>query len=520
MAIAAQSTPQYVVGPIGAVRHRPWPLYLASTSRAIEAAALAAAPPHMLMERAGRSTQRLAHAIAPHARRAWIAAGPGNNGGDGLECAALLAGDGLVVDVSLMTDDESRLPADARIALGRARAAGAIVTRGLSRPELGPRDLAIDALLGLGRSRAIGPPLSDAIEALNGSPCAVLSIDLPSGLDADTGWLDTSTAPRSPCVRAHHTLSLLTLKPGLFTAHGRDHAGHVWLDDLGVDVAHRVDAWLVGEAAAQPARAHASHKGAFGDVVVIGGAATMTGAIRLAGRAASLCGAGRVFLAPLEGPLNFDAAAPELMTRSWPTAPIEDATIVCGCGGGTAVRAALPDVLARAPRLVLDADALNAVACDPMLSAQLVARAAAGRATVLTPHPLEAARLLAVTTQAVQHDRLAAARQLADRTRAVVVLKGSGSIVAAPGSIASINASGNAALATAGSGDVLAGMIGGHWAASGDTVTAGDSALSRALEAARSMVARHGALADAWTLRHAGPMVASEQLRALTNPAP
>ncbi|MGA0612574.1 NAD(P)H-hydrate dehydratase [Caldimonas sp. KR1-144] len=506
--------PRFIVGPQGPAGPERWPLYKTAASRAIESAAQHAVPPHTLMERAAQALERLARAIAPHARRVWIVAGPGNNGGDGLECAAMLAAAGAQVHVSLLAADTARLPPDASIALERARAAGVAITRALDPPPLGPHDLAIDALLGLGRrNRAPSRPLADAIAALNALPCAILSVDLPSGLDADTGWLQHADKEAAPCVRATHTLALLTLKPGLFTAHGRDHVGTVWFDDLGVAHEHPVDAWLVCRAAAAAERPHASHKGSYGDVVVIGGAATMGGAVRLAGRAAALTGAGRVFVSPLEGPVEFDPGAPELMMRDWTTSPIDHATVVCGCGGGEVVRSALSRVLARAPRLVLDADALNAVATDPMLAAQLVARAAAGRATVLTPHPLEAARLLGSTTEAVQSDRLAAAQQLADRTRAVVVLKGSGTVVAAPWSAPSINATGNAALANAGSGDVLAGMIGGGWMAGGRATDV--SAAAQALIAAREMVASHGALADTWAVRRHGPMVPSSQLAML-----
>lgn len=508
------AVPQCIVGPRGPSGGERWPLYGVEASRAIETAAQSVLPPHTLMERAAASIARLARAVAPHARQVWVAAGPGNNGGDGLETAALLARSGTPVQVCLLCDDPARLPADAAEALERARAAGVAVTPSLDRPPMGPHDLAIDALLGLGRRRhSPNHPLADAMAALNALPCPVLSVDMPSGLDGDTGWLDRG-ARESPCVRAAHTLALLTLKPGLFTAHGRDHAGCVWFDALGVEHEQRADTWLATGASAPTLRPHASHKGGFGDVVVIGGAATMGGAVQLAGRAAALAGAGRVYVAPLDEAIAFDPCAPELMLRSWTTSPIDHATVVCGCGGGEAVRAALPGVLARAPRLVLDADALNAVATDPMLAAQLVARAAAGRATILTPHPLEAARLLASSADAVQRDRLAAARQLAERTRAVVVLKGSGTVVAAPWPPASINASGNATLATAGSGDVLAGMIGGHWAAMGEASGAAAVA-AQALLAARDMVARHGALADAWAADHRGPMLASEQLRRL-----
>jgi hydroxyethylthiazole kinase-like uncharacterized protein yjeF len=160
-------------------------------------------------------------------------------------------------------------------------------------------------------------------------------------------------------------------------------------------------------------------------------------------------------------------------------------TVVCGCGGGNAVRDALPPLLSHAARLVLDADALNAIALDSALQTQLVARAARGLPTVLTPHPLEAARLLESDVTGIQADRVAAASQLAARFRVVVVLKGSGSIVAAPGALPSVNPTGNALLASAGTGDVLAGWIGGVWAGGGD-----------AREAAIGAVWRHGHAAD------------------------
>jgi hydroxyethylthiazole kinase-like uncharacterized protein yjeF len=160
---------------------------------------------------------------------------------------------------------------------------------------------------------------------------------------------------------------------------------------------------------------------------------------------------------------------------------------VCGCGGGQAVQAHLPALLADATRAVFDADALNAIAADPSLQTLLAARQSHGCATVLTPHPLEAARLLQCSTHDVQSDRRRAAQQLADRLGCVVVLKGSGSVIAAPGQLALINHSGNALLASPGTGDVLAGMIGALLAAGLPARTA----------AARA-VFMHGRLADRW----------------------
>jgi hydroxyethylthiazole kinase-like uncharacterized protein yjeF len=318
----------------------------------------------------------------------------------------------------------------------------------------------------------------------------VLAADVPSGLDADTG------AALGACVDAHHTLTFLTLKPGLFTASGRDHAGRVWLDALGTDIAaltgnDAAHAWLRSLAARLPmsARRHAQHKGSFGDVAVVGGAVGMAGAALLAARAAHAAGAGRVYVELLDvsTATALDPLRPELMFRSdWSsqTDALASATVVCGCGGGTAVRSKLPRILSRASRLVLDADALNAIAADSGLVTLLRARAA--HSTVLTPHPLEAARLLGVTTTDVQADRLRAARELADRYATIVVLKGSGSVISAPGELPSINASGNASLANAGTGDVLAGWIGGLWS----------QTVAPALEIVLRAVAEHGAAAE------------------------
>ena len=240
---------------------------------------------------------RLALAIAPHARRIWVAAGPGNNGGDGLEAAAILRRAGKDAR-ALLIGDRGALPADAADAFARAQAAGVPLDAG---PEgLDGRDLAIDALLGIGATRAPEGRLADAMHRLNALACPVLAVDVPSGLDVDSGQ-----AYGKACVVAHHTLALLTLKPGLFTAEGRDHAGRVWLDTLGIE--RRADeaepvAWLRGVPAGDRHRAlrrHAAHKGSFGDVAVVGGAAGMVGAALLAARAAHAAGAGRVFVVPL-----------------------------------------------------------------------------------------------------------------------------------------------------------------------------------------------------------------------------
>jgi hydroxyethylthiazole kinase-like uncharacterized protein yjeF len=465
---------------------RGWPLFDAAGSRALEAAAAAGTPAHTLMQRAGIAVARLALAIAPGAGHIAVLAGPGNNGGDGFEAALHLHRAGKSVTVHALGEASGR-PADASASLQRAREAGVRIVEG-GTPATA--DLLIDALLGLGASRPPAGALRDTILAINASAAPCLAVDVPSGLDADHGC-----GLGNAVVRATHTLALLTLKPGLLTAQGRDHVGTLWLDPIGSEpcwpqVPPR--AWLTGASdvrALAQERPHAGHKGHFGDVIVIGGAPGMAGAATLAARAALAGGAGRVYLAPLDASLpGHDAAAPELMWRPgvWRDHPqaLDDATVVCGCGGGTAVQEVLPVVLSRSARLVLDADGLNAVAADPALRALLVRRGAVGRPTVLTPHPLEAARLLGRPDAAkVQADRLAAAEALAAEAQAVVALKGSGTIVVGAGRTCTINPTGDARLASAGTGDVLAGWLGGWWSAT----------RCDAFDAARAAVWAHGA---------------------------
>lgn len=475
-------------------------LHGVASTREIERVALAATPPFTLMERAGDAVARLALALSAHARRVVVFAGPGNNGGDGLVAATRLQAMGKTVSVLLLADT-ARLPADAQEARSRAQAAGIdvrVAAPGDVSAAGDGADLVIDALLGIGATRAPEGEIGAAIEriaALRATGARVLAVDVPSGLDADRGCAIGVRA-----VVADDTLCLITVKPGLFTAEGRDHAGRVWSASIGVDATEpaSVDAWLAGRgdpSCRHLSRLHAQHKGSFGDVAVLGGAPGMEGAALLAARAAHGAGAGRVFVELLghdaAATPMFDPTRPELMWRSsWSDAPAETlmrTTVVCGCGGGDAVRAVLPRLLAIVGRLVLDADALNAIAVDSALQTQLITRAGRGFSTMLTPHPLEAARLLASTTQAVQADRLVAAQSLADRFHAVVVLKGSGTVIASPGERPRIGAAGNAALATAGTGDVLAGWLGGRWST---------DAAAAAFDIATRAVVEHGAAAD------------------------
>jgi hydroxyethylthiazole kinase-like uncharacterized protein yjeF len=494
------------------------PLFDDATTRRIEQRAAAELPEHALMARAGVALLRLARAIAPNARTAWIAAGPGNNGGDGLVLATWLHRAGVAVSVTLVGHAAGRaLPPDAAWALAQARAAG-VALRGdvPGADELAAVELGVDALLGVGQARAPEGPLAAAIAALNALRSPVLSVDAPTGLSTDTGAM-----PGDVAVRATHTITLLTPKTGLFTGAGRETSGEIWFDDLGVAplAGEAPVAVLTGETsvvALLPRRRHLANKGSFGDVHVAGGAAGMVGASLLAAHAASLAGAGRVLVhahsSDAGGVLPVDVRHPELMLR--PVAELQSAlrddrkaTVVAGCGGGDDVIAELPGCLSNANRVVLDADALNAIARDTGLRAHLRMRGTRGFATILTPHPLEAARLLDTTAAAVQADRLAAARRLAADTGAIVVLKGSGTLVAMPDGRVAINPTGDARLASAGTGDVLAGWIGGLWSA--QPPTEGAAALEVAFAVTRAAAWIHGRACD-FTAGDRLPLVAGE----------
>lgn len=450
---------------------RSWHLHGIFSSRRIEARMLQRWGGYSLMAWAGRRVARWVLGMAPHAQRIWVAAGPGGNGADGLFAAAHLAQCGKRVDFSLHGTTLDRALASTgtayRQALEQALAAGCTLR---DEAAYAAPDLVIDALLGLGANRALSPSLAQAVQAIQQLGRTCLSIDLPTGLDGETGQ-----ALGPDFIRAEATLSLLTLKPGLLMGQGRDAAGQVWFDPLDQILSSDAERPLAkticrpvgpGE---RPTRPHSSHKGTFGDVVIVAGAQGMSGALRLAAHAALAAGAGRVIAVPLDPSSALrDELRPECMWMR-PKAllqdyPLERATVVCGCGGGSEVQALLPIVMDRAKRLVLDADALNALAAQPSLALALQSRAGRERSTILTPHPLEAARLLQRSVGAVQASRLDAAQTLAAQYQATVVLKGSGTVVATPGELPQVNVTGNGALAAGGTGDVLAGWLGGRWA--------------------------------------------------------
>ncbi len=433
-------------------------LYDIAGIRAIEHAALATLPAGTLMRRAGAATAALAQTLmAQRQGPVLIVAGPGNNGGDALEAAVNLRQNGLDVRVLLLAD-AARLPADAVHALIRARESGVdfIELSGVGQPWA----LALDGLFGIGLARAPAGDFRRAITLLNELDCPVLAIDVPSGLDADTG----AEVGGGPAVRADHTITFIADKPGLHTAHGRDCAGTVHLERLAIAPA------LYGPALASlitPAsfrhvlrpRPHASHKGSFGDLTIIGGSTGMAGAVVLAARMGAMAGAGRVFAAFANASPSFDPMHPELMCRDARTIRLDHGAAVIGPGLGTAAEATelLSRAIASALPLVMDADALNLLAHDGDLRQRTLQRLAP---TLVTPHPLEAARLLGTDASTVQADRLNSALAIAAMLGAQVILKGSGSVVASPDGTLLINPTGNPALATAGSGDVLSGLCG------------------------------------------------------------
>lgn len=484
-----------------------FPLHDVAATRALE---IASALRGELMARAGLAVARLCLARFPHAHKLWVACGPGNNGGDGWVAAQHLSQWGKQVTITWLGSPDA-CPEDSRLAYQRAIDAGLTV----SPTPPNDWDVCIDALLGIGgASRPMGGPLLDATQRINAARRPVLAVDVPSGLHADTGMPSTDVSGAACVVNATATLSLLTLKPGLFTAAGRDAAGEVWWEDLGVSGEpvwhHHTPCATLGAAPQHTPPSHASHKGSRGDVVVVGGAHGMEGAAALAATAALRAGAGRVYLHALSGRASASTPA-DVMVRSTNPADWARSTVVCGCGGGEAVAELLPQVLQHAGRLVLDADALNALARDERLIPLLHGRAQHQRPTVLTPHPLEAARLIGGDAATVQANRLTSAARLADDLHGVVVLKGSGTVIASPPDVPRtcpvINPTGNGRLATAGTGDVLAGLIGGLWAQARAT-------WPDAHQAACAGAYQHGRLADQWPAHHA--LTATDLATAIT----
>jgi len=430
------------------------PLFTGAELRAIEQGAQSGLPPGELMARAGRGAARRIDALAgDRPASVCIVCGPGNNGGDGFVVAAELAARGHEVACVLLGAGQPSAT-DALAAFQRWREGGGAVAAALPDRSF---DIVVDALFGIGLARPLQGAFLDAARWINEHAGRVVALDVPSGLDSDRGaWVGDVEG-----VRANLTVTFLGDKPGLHTGAGSDAAGAVQVDWLGLEAGS--SALTLSAPDEFPdiavARRRDTHKGSFGNVLVVGGGAGMVGAALLAARAALRLGAGRVYVDCIGAPeLRVDPVQPELMFR--PHASIADPECVvvgCGLGVDTEARSALAWSLARPRAIVIDADGLNLLAEESALRTALRERTAP---SVLTPHPLEAARLLKISAQDVQRDRLGAARTLAGDLRAFVVLKGAGTIIAAPDGRSAINPTGSPALATAGTGDVLAGMLG------------------------------------------------------------
>ena len=443
-----------------------------------------------LMERAGTAAAQLANTLASGPAPILVLAGPGNNGGDAFVLARRLHEAGRSVTL-VFSGEATRLPPDALTARQRWQATGKPTHRTVPADDY---SLVVDGLFGIGLSRPVIGECARLIEQINafrntGGP--VLALDIPSGLDADTG------AVNGIAVRASHTATFIADKPGLYTLAGPEQSRNISVHELGVG-AQAFDGALLSLAdfsgALQP-RERDTHKGSHGSLTIIGGAHGMCGAALLAARASLHLGAGRVFVGLLAtNRPAVDAGQPELMLRA-PADALDHATaVVAGPGMGLADEAiGLMRRLTSADLPTLfDADALTLLGAHPVFTAHVGRRIAP---TVLTPHPGEAARLLGIDIAEVQTDRITTALRLATQFNACVALKGAGTVLARPDGTWRINTTGNPGLATGGTGDVLAGMAG--------ALLAQGWAAWPALCAAVSL---HGAAADVLVRAGCGPV--------------
>ena len=468
-------------------------LYTAAQTRTLDATAIdkSGIPGHVLMSRAAAALQRYLSRRWSQPGHVHVFAGTGNNGGDGWLLAERMHRRGAEVTVYQL-GDSGRIRGDALRARQMALDNG-VATQpwhvGCLRDAGG---VIVDAMLGTGIGGEVRGDVATAIGEINASGLPVLAVDIPSGLCADTGRRLGSA------VMADATLTFIARKRGLYTLEGPDCAGDVAFDDLGVPASvftqvppgecwQRLD--LGAELVQLVPRPAASHKGHYGQVLVIGGDHGLGGAVMLAAEAALRSGAGLVRAATRPAHLSaMLARTPEVMAAGVDSvhqlAPLLEAAsvVVAGPGLGTGpwAQQLLLKALESGKPLVLDADALNLMAADTALASRLP------RGSMLTPHPGEAARLLGRDSEAVQSDRFAAAQALCEQFQATVVLKGNGSLVAGPDADISVGCYGNPGMASGGMGDVLSGISGGLMA-QGLSATA----------AARLGVCVHGAAADA-----------------------
>ena len=429
-------------------------LYTGDQVRAIDRHAIESLgiPGHELMRRAAAAGLASLRRHWPQARHIAVWCGPGNNGGDGYLLGALAREAGLIIEVFALSGEAH---GDALRARAAYESAGGRVQRLAAGIDWPPADVHVDALYGSGLNRAPTGVAAEWIARLNACGRPVLALDVPSGLDADRG-----TCP-GEAVRATVTVSFVAAKRGLYTGLAADHVGRLELDTLQLPEAASgiaADARLLAPAALPP-RPRVANKGDYGHLLVIGGDTGMAGAVRLCGEAGLRAGAGLVSVATRDAHVSaLNAGRPELMAHGVDgpqavAALIEKADVLAvGPGLGQAAwgHALWLTALDAARPLVLDADGLNLLARSPRRF---------DRPAVLTPHPGEAARLLGGTVAAVEADRFAAARALADRHQAVVVLKGAGSLIAAPDGRLDVCPWGNPGMASGGMGDLLTGIV-------------------------------------------------------------
>ena len=508
------------------LRERGWPCPTAEQMRRIDADAIQerGLPGRLLMENAGRAVADAVRRLAPSARRPLVVCGGGNNGGDGFVIARVLREwDTAREPTVLALGDPARRSDEARANFELLMSCGVDVVLGLEKelePLLARCDLVIDALLGVGLSRAVEGQAAEVLRVLARAPLPVLAVDLPSGISSDDG------AALGPSLRPDWTITLGLPKLGLAV---RPQPGEIWVADIGLPAlslqatgVHQ-HVWIPETAARHlPARPASAHKGSFGHVLVIGGSEGKTGAAVLAAEGALRAGAGLVTVAAPRA-LNavFEAKLTEAMSLVYEDggracllesavdelllAAAQRDVLVLGPGVGSAAetQAAVGALLAASPvPAVVDADGLNAFTGRPE---GLVAEGA----RVLTPHPGEMGRLLGRESAEVQADRVAAARELARRAQAVTVLKGARTVIAAPDGQVRVNPTGGPALASGGTGDVLAGVIAallGQGLGPLDAATLGAWLHGRAGD-------RHGPLALASDVARAVPRVV-EELRA------
>jgi hydroxyethylthiazole kinase-like uncharacterized protein yjeF len=453
--------------------NRPTAIYSAAQVRALDAWEIEKrqVPSFTLMTRAAEGALKILRARWPEARRVAVVSGAGNNGGDGYVLATLAKAAGLEALVLAATPPE-RLQGDARRAQAEWLAVGG-AAHPFAADALSGCDVIVDGLLGIGLAGPPRPESRAVIRAINAARRPVLALDVPSGLDAETG------AVHEAAVRADVTVCFVAFKSGLYLGAGPEHAGVVLLEDLGVvapplpqfaPLLRRIDEAEIAQHL--PRRQRESHKGSHGRVVIIGGGMGMPGALRLAGEAAMRVGAGLVTVGGIpENLVAVTATRPELIylpltSSSNLEEALRGASVVAigpGLGRGEWAQRLWTQVMKlEGIPVVMDADALNLLALSPVKLPP---------DWVLTPHPGEAARLLGRDTAAIQADRVGAVRELHQRYGAITVLKGAGTLVAsgADGTDLSICERGNPGMATAGMGDVLTGVIAGLIAQLGDS---------------------------------------------------